>query len=209
LSLRRFFLNWFWIGLQSFGGGAATLTLVRQAAVDRYGWLTAEEFTYSWALVQMEPGINLLALTILIGRQVAGWPGIAAGLAGLLLPSAAVTIALTAGYARLVEIQAHHPGGGLKLLGPAMHGVAPAVVGLFLCIAWQTAGPLLAASRREGLGSLSVSLAIIAGSALIATYLRVPIFSVLFGAAILGSLTAVIRSRRSRSVRAPQRGHEG
>ena len=48
------------------------------------------------ALCTLAPGINLIALTIQIGRKLAGAGGIAASLAGLLLPSAAITCVLAA-----------------------------------------------------------------------------------------------------------------
>src|SRR5437588_10925558 len=91
--------TWFTFGLHSFGGGATTLTLIRRAVVDRYGWLSEAEFTREWTLCQLAPGINLLALAILIGRRLDGARGIALALVGLLLPSAALTVLITAGYA--------------------------------------------------------------------------------------------------------------
>src|SRR5947209_68832 len=94
---------WSVIGLQSFGGGVATLALIRGAAVDRYGWITGAEFTRYWSLCQMTPGINLLALAVLLGRRCAGGRGILVALVGLLAPSFTVTVLLTAGYARVHE----------------------------------------------------------------------------------------------------------
>src|SRR5438094_7868654 len=88
---------WFGVGLHSFGGGATTLTLIRRAVVDRYGWLSEAEFTREWTLCQLAPGINLLALAILIGRRLGGARGVALALLGLLLPSVGVTIVMTAG----------------------------------------------------------------------------------------------------------------
>ena len=66
---------WFMLGLQSFGGGMATLYLIQRTTVERYHWLTAAEFSRDWALCQAAPGINLLGMTILIGRKVAGLAG--------------------------------------------------------------------------------------------------------------------------------------
>ena len=82
---------WSGIGLQSFGGGASTLYLIHEAC-RRRGWLSEEEFTRAWALVQISPGINLIKLTLLIGYKLRGWPGLLVALAGLLLPSAVVTV---------------------------------------------------------------------------------------------------------------------
>src|SRR5579872_4807375 len=82
LSSWRLLCIWLAVGVQSFGGGGTTLVLIRRAAVEQYGWLSAAEFTRQWGLCQMAPGINLLALVILLGRRVAGMRGIALGLLG-------------------------------------------------------------------------------------------------------------------------------
>src|SRR4051794_14990632 len=106
---------WLNIGIQSFGGGAATLYLIRREAVDRRGWLSDAEYTRYWGICQIAPGINILGLVILIGWQVSGAAGVALALAGLLLPSAAITIVLTAMYSRIEHVplvQAGAPGGG-------------------------------------------------------------------------------------------------
>src|SRR4051812_17220439 len=87
ISLLRLAWIWFLIGLQSFGGGSATLFLIRRAAVEQYQWVSPEDFTRDWALVQAAPGINLLCITILIGHRVAGFLGGLASLLGLMLPS--------------------------------------------------------------------------------------------------------------------------
>src|SRR6185436_14470028 len=99
-------LLWIWtvIGAQSFGGGSATLYLIRRVAVDRHGWITDEDFTRYWGICQIAPGINILGLVILIGWRVAGALGALLSVGGLLVPSAGITIALTAIYAGIREV---------------------------------------------------------------------------------------------------------
>src|SRR5262245_19261209 len=98
-------LLWIWIviGVQSFGGGSATLYLIRQVAVERQQWLTDDDFTRYWAICQVAPAINVLGLVILSGWRVAG---VAAALLALfwpLQPSASITVAPTAVYASTRE----------------------------------------------------------------------------------------------------------
>src|SRR3982751_4034895 len=95
---------WLNIGIQSFGGGAATLYLIRREVVERRGWLSDAEYTRYWGICQIAPGINILGLVILIGWQVSGAAGVALALAGLLLPSAAITIVLTAMYSHIEQV---------------------------------------------------------------------------------------------------------
>src|SRR5216683_30897 len=88
----QLFRIWASIGLQSFGGGASTTLLIQRAFIDKHKWLSIEEFMHLWNLCILTPGINLVALTVLIGRKLGGAWGIAVSLAGLLLPSGVLII---------------------------------------------------------------------------------------------------------------------
>ena len=44
------------IGILGFGGGYAMLSLIQADVVDRYGWITLQEFTDIVAISQMTPG---------------------------------------------------------------------------------------------------------------------------------------------------------
>ena len=177
-ALFAFFRVWLSLGLQSFGGGAATLALIRRAAVDTHGWVSEREFARFWSLVQLAPGINLVALTVLIGRRAAGTRGIALALAGLLLPSATVTILLTACYWRVQDA---------PLVRDALHGIIPATVGLGLVAAWQIARPALLQSRREGRASLAASLSLLLAAGAAEWWGRAPVLVILLGAGVLGA----------------------
>lgn len=185
----QLFRIWFSIGLQSFGGGTATLSMIRRESIERMGWLSAADFTRYWGICQIAPGINIIAVTILIGWRVAGAAGAAAALLGLLLPSATITIALTAGYAAIRE---------LPVVQAAIRGVIPATCGLGLLLAWRMARPPLEESRRESGASLAISLALVIGSALLVGLLGAPVVAVLWGSGGVAALGAWALSRRRR-----------
>ena len=48
------------IGLQSFGGGATTLYLMRRVAVEEQRWVSDAEYTAFWGMVQIAPGSTYL-----------------------------------------------------------------------------------------------------------------------------------------------------
>lgn len=179
-SLWRLLWVWFLLGLQSFGGGMATLYLIRRTTVEQYRWMTAAEFTRDWALCQAAPGINLLCMTILVGRQVAGLAGALVAIVGLLLPSVTITIVMIALYADLRN---------LPIIQAALHGIVPATVGLGLLLTTNMARPLLTASKRESNSSLLVSVFILVGSALAVVVWELPVIVVLISAGGLGALT--------------------
>ena len=166
---------WLLLSVQSFGGGTATLALIRRAAVDEQGWVSDAEFGRFWGLVQLAPGINLLALTILLGRRAAGTRGIAVSLLGLLRPSASLTALLTVGY---VLVQHNF------WVQAALRGIVPAVAGLGLLTSWQIALPLLRSSRRAGAVSLALSGLVLIGSAF-AAWCRLPVLAVLLSGGLV------------------------
>ena len=179
--------TWLLLGLQSFGGGIATLTLIRETFVERRSWITADEYTRYWSLVQLAPGINLLALTILIGRRTAGNLGIAIALFGLLAPSAAITILLTAFYS---HIQHAH------WLQSALRGIVPATIGVGLVTAFRSAMPAVADSRLEGFGSLALSALVLIASGAAALAFPRSVAAVLL---LAGSTMAIHGAMRRRA----------
>src|SRR6516162_4360551 len=177
---------WTMIGMQSFGGGSATLYLMRRVAVERYGWITDEDFTRYWGICQIAPGINILGLVILIGFRIAGAAGAALSLIGLLLPSAAITVALTSIYAGIREE---------PVVRAAISGVVPATVGLGLLLGFTMVRPLLNAARRDGRANIVVAVALLLGSTIVASLARTPVLAILWGT---GALSAVAQWQLAR-----------
>src|SRR5579863_4829174 len=173
----QLFRIWASIGLQSFGGGASTTLLIQRIFIEKHKWLSMEEFTHLWSLCLLTPGINLVALTILIGRKLGGARGIALSLAGLLLPSAAITCLLTAGF-KAVE--------NLPAVQAILRGVVPATGGIMLLVGLNFAQPLIRKGYKEGILYLLLSSILVLASALAVILLKLSVVVVILGAAFLG-----------------------
>jgi chromate transporter len=185
----QLFRIWAGIGLQSFGGGASTTFLIQRAFIDKYEWITMEEFVGFWNLCVFTPGINLIALTVLIGRKLGGARGIAASLLGMLLPSATITCLLAAGF-KLVQNN--------SLVQAVLRGVIPATAGVMLLVGLRFAQPLLSLARKEGVLSLLASASIILACAAAIIVFRISVIPVLLCAALVGS--TVFTTWRGRGV---------
>jgi chromate transporter len=156
-SLWNLFSTLLLIGIQSFGGGSSTFYLIHQVTVSR-GWISEEEFVRSWALAQVSPGINLLKLVVMIGYRLRGWPGLFAISAGMLLPSALITVLMTAGFSAISS---------QPLIKSALRGILPATIGLSLAMAVQMAQPVLTRAYQEGFVRLGAHVLILASAALL------------------------------------------
>lgn len=170
---------WTSIGLQSFGGGASTTFLIQRTFIEKYRYLTAEEFTHFWSLCIPTPGINLIAVTILIGRRLGGGLGILASLVGLLLPSAAITCALAALFKQLEHLSAAQA---------MIRGVVPATGALMLLVAGNFAWPILRTSSKEGKRSLLANGAVIVLCTLGVILLKLSAILVVISAIAAGAL---------------------
>ncbi len=175
----QLFRIWAIIGLQSFGGGASTTLLIQRAFIDKYNLMTMDDFSHLWNLCVMTPGINLLALTVLLGRKFAGIPGIIASLAGLLVPSAAITCLLTAGF-KLIQ--------NSTAVQAIVRGIIPATAGIMLLVGLNFAQPLLTQAHKEGLFRLVISTAIIMACATAIIVFHISVIPVLLGSALLSML---------------------
>ena len=168
------------IGVQSFGGGSATLYLIRRVSVDRRAWLSDEEFTRYWGICQIAPGINILGLVSLIGWRVAGAPGAILSLIGLLMPSASITIAITSIYSIIRDV---------PIVRRGIAGVVPATVGLGLLLSFTMVRPLLSAAQRDGALSTAVAAMLLLASTIINAVTKTPVLAIIWGAGAFSGFT--------------------
>ena len=188
----RLFWIWAVIGAQSFGGGSATLYLIRRETVERHGWLTDDDFSRYWGICQIAPGINILGLVSLIGWRLAGAPGALFSVCGLLLPSAGITVGLTSIYAGIREV---------PLVRAAIAGVVPATVGLGLLLAFTMVRPLLKSARSDGRASTLVAVILLLVSTIVAALARTPVLAILWSA---GAVSAVAQWQFAPRQRSPR-----
>lgn len=172
---------WLDIGSQSFGGGPSTLFLIKRICVERHHWITLRELNESWGLAQLSPGIHLTALAGMLGRLIAGTPGVIVCVVAMMLPAALITVALTAGY----EVIAHAP-----LVERAFSGVVPVTAGLSIGYAW----PMLRTSLQRGpraIAELALAVAALAAVILGASIIVLILVSGLIGGLLFGGREAV------------------
>ena len=179
-TLFSFILAWFKIGMQSFGGGIATFALIRNQCLQQ-NWISEEEFIHAWAMVQLAPGVNLIALVVLIGRRVLGVPGILGSVGGLLLPTVTITILVTAGYSHVKDS---------VVVTHALAGALPAIVGLGLLTAYQMAFPILRSARQRSRSDLALCILLLLASGGAAALSRLPPFAILLAIASVGAIHA-------------------
>ncbi len=85
------YLELFWAfvkpGIFGFGGGQATIPLIREEVVNNYGWLTEEQFADYLIMGNVLPGPIATKMSIIIGYDLYGYLGAFIAFMGMILPS--------------------------------------------------------------------------------------------------------------------------
>ncbi len=102
LTLWQIFRGFIWISVRAWGGGAGTTFIMQQDLVRR-GWVTSGQFALDWGLSRIVPGINLLAMAVMVGYRLRGVSGALVGITGLMLPASIITVVITIGFVELTQ----------------------------------------------------------------------------------------------------------
>lgn len=81
------FWTFFKIGLFTFGGGWAMISIVREHTVERNGWLSEDEFTNMLVIAESTPGPIAINMATFVGYRQRGLLGAALTTLGVVLPS--------------------------------------------------------------------------------------------------------------------------
>jgi chromate transporter len=154
------------MSMLAVGGALAVTPGIHHYLVDDRGWLTDAQFSAGVAIAQAAPGPNLLFVPVL-GYAVAGLAGALVSLAGMLIPSTALALAVSRWGGQRRET---------RFVRAFVGGLAPVTVGLLLASAI-----LLAAPSR---GS-PAAIALVVGAALLAWRTKVsPVWLIAAGATV-------------------------
>jgi len=147
-------VTFFVIGLFTFGGGYAMLSLIQTEVVVRHAWLTESAFTDIVGISQMTPGpigincatyVGYDVVAQMTGSPLLGIAGSATATLALMLPSFLIMLALVRVYRRFKESSMYESVMGL--LRPAVVGlIGAAAVILTVDAQWQGV-PLLSEPR--------------------------------------------------------------
>lgn len=113
-------ISFFKIGLFSFGGGYAMITLI-QREIESHGWMTAAQFIDIIAVAEMTPGPIAVNSATFVGFKTAGLAGGAVATLGVALPSLIIILSISGLYFRFQ----HKP-----ISKMIFYGVRPVVTGL-------------------------------------------------------------------------------
>ena len=114
------FIEFFKIGLFTFGGGYAMIPLVREVVLS-YGWMTEDTFTNFIGVCESTPGPIAINMATYVGSSTGGILGSVVATLGVVLPSVIIIILI----ATLLKTLTKN-----KHFTNALSGIKPVVLGL-------------------------------------------------------------------------------
>lgn len=173
------FLELFWsffkIGLFTFGGGYAMISIIEREVIDRKGWIDKREFLDLLTLAQSAPGPIALNTSVFVGYKMYGYRGALSALLGTALPSFLIILTIAIFFAEF----RYNP-----IVDAAFKGMRPAVVALIIA-------PILGFTK----GMRWYMVAVAAAVALAVWYFGFSPIYLLLGAALIGLLWAARRGK--------------
>ena len=121
--LLTLFLTFAKIGLFTFGGGYAMISLIENECVNRNRWITHDEMMNITVIAESTPGPVAINCATFVGARQGGLPGALAATLGMVLPSFLVIFAVSRFLDRFLQI---------PLVANAFRGVKLAVCLLIL-----------------------------------------------------------------------------
>lgn len=154
------------ISLLAVGGGSAVLPEMQATVVEQTHWLSNDQFKEIYSLGQVAPGPNMTMVAV-IGKHVAGWPGVLAAVLGFFVPSSLLAFAVNRIWHRLEP---------WPWLDSIQAGLAPVAIGLMIAGVWLLA--------RLAINGVSTGLIAAVATLVLLTRKPNPLWLILAGAAV-------------------------
>jgi len=172
MILFQIFFAFLRIGLFAIGGAYSFLPLIQKETVERYHWLTKEEFLDVLGMVKIFPGAISIKFATYTGYKTAGIPGaIVANIANLLAPAILIFFA-TYFYTKYK---------GVPAVKNAFDMIQLAVFAMIIAVAFQTVNVSQLVNIR--------SLIIIVIAFALFLYTKIHPAFILLGAGLIGIVT--------------------
>jgi chromate transporter len=149
-EIARVFLK---LGIIAFGGPAAHIAMMEDEFVTRRKWIDRQHFLDLIGATNLIPGPNSTEMTMHVGYERAGWPGLITAGASFILPAVLITGVLAWLYVSY---------GTLPQIEPFLFGIKPAVIAVILGALWKLGGKAIKGWRFAALG-LAVAAAVLLG----------------------------------------------
>ena len=183
--LADLFLTFFRIGLFTFGGGYAMISMIGNICVDRKEWITNDEMADITVIAESTPGPIAINCATYVGLKKKGFAGAAAATLGVILPSFLIILLISFFLDRFLEI---------KWVASAFRGIRIAVAILIIDAAVRMIGK----TEKKPLPLIILSVSFIAMILIDVFALRVSTIVLMLAAAVAGLAVYLVKRHRDK-----------
>ena len=163
LGLAHLAWTFLWLSFLAIGGGLAVIPEMQRQVVERFAWVTAQEFVDGYTLSQLTPGPNML-VAVFVGYRAHGLVGAAVAAVAMFLPTSLLAAIVSRHWSAMRE----HPWARAGEQGLAPVGLGLMAAGVYTLARsavhdWATDGLAAAATAALGLFTLPPIVVVLAG----------------------------------------------
>ena len=178
-QLWQIFAAFFKIGAFTFGGGLAMIPLIQKEAVESHGWVSDDDILEIVAIAESTPGPIAINAATFVGYRAAGVLGSACATFGVVLPSFVIILLISYVLRQFQQIPA---------VQYAFWGIRAGVLAMLI-------KSLYTMFKKSPKGWVGYT--VMAGSFILAAFVKVNIFVVILLCAAFGLTTSLVMERRA------------
>ena len=169
MILLKFCLTLFVVNAFTIGGGFVMIPMLQKEFVEKYHWLTNQEFLDAIAVGQITPG-PLTVMNAFMGYKIHGLLGATLAMISSYLPSVIIVTLVAKNYYTYKES---------TIVNASFKGIRPAVIGLLAAVAISLGKASLVDPFTSGIAILSF---------IVIAFTKIDPTFVIIGAGIIGAL---------------------
>lgn len=178
--LRQLFFSTLYLSAFTFGGGYVIVTLLKQKFVDQLHWIDEQEMLDLVAIAQSSPGPIAVNGAIVLGYQLAGFPGILCAVLGAIIPPFLILTVISFFYQVFKEN---------TVIQALLFGMRSGVSAVILSVVFDMASGIV-----KGKDLILIAVMIVAF--LLNYFLKVNVIFLILGCALLGVILTLLRHRK-------------
>jgi len=187
MELLKIFFCFFEIGLFSFGGGYAAVPLIQSMVVERYHWLTVNEFINLITIAEMTPGPIVINAATFVGMKIDGFIEAVVSTLGSVVPSLIIVLLLSWLYKQYKD---------LDIVKRILKRIRPLVVAMILSAGFSILVMALFKANDYQTINLDniqvIEVVIFAASLFLMRRYKINPITIIFGSGLVGTLSYVL-----------------
>lgn len=169
-----------YISAFTFGGGFVIVTLMKKKFVDDYKWLDEKEMLDITSIAQSTPGAIAVNAAVIVGKKIAGLPGIIAATLGTIIPPVVIITLLSFFYNEFSDN---------RYVSLVLTGLQAGVAAVILDVVFSLSSGYFKNKKIIDIIVIILSFSLV-------FFLKINVIFIILGAAAAGIISIFIRRKR-------------